>query len=293
MMNAWNHDAPRAWTEHQAAGLQGARRPRVITVTGGKGGVGKSSVAVNLAMTLAMGSDSVMLLDADMSLANVDVMLGLSPALHLGHLLDGQCDLDQLRVGAAHGLQVIPGCSGSRKLAQLNAAEHAAVIRAFDTLPAPPHYLVVDTAAGVSDSVALFAAAADDVLLVVCDEPTSLTDAYAQIKILRRDFHIQRFHMVASMVRNAAEARGLYEKLVKVTDRFLDVAIDFSGMVPHDDHLRHAIRRQTAVVDLWPHCPASLAFKQLAQQVHTWDALDPSPRGHMTFFSDMDVQTAG
>lgn len=292
-MNMRTNETQLGWADHQATGLQAVRRPRVITVTGGKGGVGKSSVAVNLAMTLAMGQDPVLLLDADMSLANVDVMLGLSPARHLGHLLEGQCDLNQLCMNAAHGLKVIPGCSGSRKLAHLNASEHAAVIRAFDTLPQPPRYMVVDTAAGVADSVALFAAAADDVLLVVCDEPTSLTDAYAQIKVLSRDFQVQRFRMVASMVRNATEARHLYEKLVKVTDRFLDVAIDFSGMVPHDDHLRHAIRRQAAVVDLWPNCPASLAFKQLAQQVHTWDALDPTPRGRMTFFSDMDAQAAG
>lgn len=118
-----------SWQDHQAAGLCSAQRPRVIAVTGGKGGVGKSSVAVNLAMTLAMAQHAVLLLDADLSLANVDVMLGLSPKRHLGHLLEGQCDLEQLLVDAPHGLQVIPGCSGSRKLAQLQAAEYAAVIR--------------------------------------------------------------------------------------------------------------------------------------------------------------------
>ncbi|MFC4764280.1 MinD/ParA family protein [Dyella koreensis] len=260
------------------------RRCRAITIAGGKGGVGKSTVAVNLGMALSMAGHDTMLLDADMGLANLDVLLGLSPARHIGHLLDGTCSLKELMLPAPHGLKVIPAGSGARRLAQLDTREHAAVIRAFDELPDPPEYLLVDTAAGVSDNVVMFAAAADDVVLVVCDEPASLTDAYALTKVLSRDFRVRRFHVVANMVRHAGEARQLYEKLARVCDRFLDVALDFMGTVPYDEHLRQAIRRQSAVVDLWPASRASRGFKQMAGVVDTWGEPQRSGRDRIAFF---------
>ncbi|MGP1665390.1 MAG: MinD/ParA family protein, partial [Rhodanobacter sp.] len=249
---------------------QKRQRCRAIAVAGGKGGIGKSTVAVNLGMALAVAGRDVMLLDADLGLANVDVLLGLSPSRHIGHLLDGECTLEELVLEAPRGLRVVPGGSGARRLAQLDNGQHAAIIRAFDELAQPPQYLLVDTAAGLSDGVAMFAAATDDVIMVVCDEPASLTDAYAMLKVLSRDFGVRRFRMVANMVRNEGEARQLHQKLSRVSDRFLDVVIDFSGWVPHDERLRQAIRRQCAVVDLWPSSRSALAFKQLAGAVDTW-----------------------
>ncbi|MET0329805.1 MAG: MinD/ParA family protein [Dyella sp.] len=282
---------------HQAATLSATapvrRRSRTITVAAGKGGVGKTTVAVNLAMTMAMAGRDVMLLDADMSLANVDVLLGLTPSRHVGHLLDGSCTLHDLIMPAAHGLKVVPASSGTRRLAQLGNGEHAALIRAFDELILPPEYLIVDTAAGVSDNVAMFAAAADDVLVVVCDEPASLTDAYALIKVLSREYGVRRFRMVANMVRHAGEARQLHDKLARVSERFLDVVLDFMGMVPHDERLRQAIRRQAAVVDLWPSSRSSMGFKQLASAVDTWGEPDHSDLGRIAFFSGQAAPTTG
>jgi len=269
------------------------RRCRTIAVAGGKGGVGKSTVAVNLAMALAMAGREAMLLDADLGLANIDVLLGLTPMRHVGHLLDGQCRLDDLLMPAPHGLRVVPAGSGARRLAQLGNDGHAALIRAFDTLDAPPEFLLVDTAAGVSDGVAMFAAAADDVVLVVCDEPASLTDAYALIKVLSRDFGVRRFRMVANMVRNAGEARQLHAKLARVSDRFLDVVIDFAGMVPHDEYLRQAVRRQSAVVDAWPSSRSALAFKQLAGAVDTWREPGSPSFGRIAFFGGQAAPAAG
>ncbi len=281
---------------HQAVSLGQAaprRRCRAIAVAGGKGGVGKTTVAVNLGMTLAIAGHDVMLLDADMGLANVDVLLGLAPSRHLGHMLDGQCTLEELLLEAPHGLKVIPGGSGARRLAQLGNGEHAAVIRAFDELTQPPEYLLVDTAAGLSDNVAMFAAAADDVVLVVCDEPASLTDAYAMLKVLSRDFGVRRFRMVANMVRNAGEARALHQKLSRVSDRFLDVVLDFMGMVPHDERLRQAIKRQSAVVDLWPASRSSQAFKQLAGAVDTWEEPARTGLDRIAFFGGQPAPMAG
>ena len=282
---------------HQAASLQPvvprSRMTRTIAVAGGKGGVGKTTVAVNLAMALAMAGRDVMLLDADMGVANVDVQLGLNPMRHVGHLLEGMCTLQDLVIPAQHGLKVIAGGSGIRRLAKMGNGEHAAVIRAFDDLIQPPEFLVVDTAAGVADNVAMFAAASDDVLIVVCDELASLTDAYALIKILAHDFGVRRFHIVANMVRQAGDAKKLYEKLARVSGRFLDVALDYMGMVPHDEWLRQAIRRQGAVVDLWPSSRAAVGFKQLAGAVDTWGKPAYSDLGRIAFFSGQSVPAAG
>ena len=275
-------------SQDQAFGLASppaCKRCRAIAVAGGKGGVGKTTVSVNLGMALAMGGHDVILLDADMGLANIDVLLGLTPTRHIGHLLDGSCGIEDLLLPAPHGLKVVPAGSGTRRLAQLSNTEHAAVIRAFDDLVTPPDYLLVDTAAGVSDNVAMFAAAADDVVLVVCDEPASLTDAYAMLKVLSRDFGVRRFRMVANMVRNLGEAKQLHQKLARVSDRFLDVALDFMGMVPNDERLRQAIKRQSAVVDLWPSSRSGQAFKQLAGAVDTWGEPERLGLDRIAFFS--------
>ncbi len=269
------------------------KRCRAIAVAGGKGGVGKTTVSVNLGMALAMAGHEVILLDADMGLANIDVLLGLTPTRHIGHLLDGSCAIEDLLLPARHGLKVVPAGSGTRRLAQLSNSEHAAVIRAFDDLVAPPDYLLVDTAAGVSDNVAMFAAAADDVVLVVCDEPASLTDAYAMLKVLSRDFGVRRFRMVANMVRNLGEARQLHQKLARVSDRFLDVALEFMGMVPNDERLRQAIKRQSAVVDLWPSSRSGQAFKQLAGAVDTWGEPERLGLDRIAFFSRQAAVATG
>lgn len=299
MVSSLTEMAPPPVVHHaptQAANLD--RRPtrqrcRTIAVCGGKGGVGKTTVAVNLGMTLAMMGRETMLLDADMGLANVDVLLGLAPSRHLGHMLDGQCGLSDLVLEAPHGLKVIPAGSGARRLAQLGSGEQAAVIRAFDELPQVPDFLLVDTAAGISDAVAMFAAAADDVVLVVCDEPASITDAYAMAKVLSRDFGVKRLHMVANMVRNLGEARALHQKLARVTDRFLDVMLDFMGWVPQDERLRQAIRRQNAVVDVAPGSRSAQAFKQLAGAAVTWAEPDRPGRDRIAFFSGQAAPATG
>lgn len=283
---------------HQASTLlMGSTSPRhrcrTIAVAGGKGGVGKSTVAVNLGMALSMAGRDVILLDADLGMANVDVLLGLTPSRHIGHLLDGNCTLEDLLLTAPHGLRVIPAGSGARRLAQLDNGEHAAIIRAFDELAQPPQYLLVDTAAGLSDNVAMLAAAADDVVLVVCDEPASLTDAYALTKVLSRDFGVRRFRMVANMLHNEGDARQLHRKLSRVSDRFLDVVIDFAGWVPHDERLRQAIRRQNAVVDLWPSSRSALAFKKLAGVVDTWAEPERAGRDRIAFFGGRATPATG
>lgn len=261
------------------------RRPRVIAVTGGKGGVGKSCVAVNLALALAMSGRDTLLLDADLGLANVDVLLGLQPKCNIANLLAGDCSIEDLVLPAPHGLKVVPATSGKSSMVEMSRAEYAAVIRAFDDYPAPPEFLIVDTAAGISASVSMFSVAADDVLLVACDEPASLTDAYALVKVLAREYDVHRFKVVANMVYNASHGRQLFDKLERVTTRFLDVHLQFCGFIPHDEHLRRAVRRQMGVVDAWPGSPSAQAFKKLAMAADKWEESSEA-HGRIGFFAE-------
>ena len=182
----------------QAAGLRRMNDPKpvkVIAVTSGKGGVGKTNLSVNLGTALAQGGRGVLLMDADLGLANVDVLLGLSPRRNLSHVIAGEATLEEIIVQATDGLSVIPAASGVQRMAELAPAEHAGLIRSFSELSQDIEYLIVDTAAGISDSVMSFARAAREVLVVVCDEPSSITDAYALIKVLNRDHRVQHFHI--------------------------------------------------------------------------------------------------
>jgi len=171
----------------------------------------------------------------------------------------------------------------------LTAQEHAGLIQAFSEISDDLDVLIVDTAAGISDGVMSFARAAQEVLMVVTDEPTSITDAYAQIKLLNRDYGLFRFRVIANMVKSPQEGHALFAKLTKVTDRFLDVALQYVGSVPQDDAIRRAVQRQKAVLDAYPRAKASTAFRGLAKKVDSWP-LASTPRGHLEFFVEKLVQ---
>lgn len=267
-----------------------AKHPvQVIAVTGGKGGVGKSNVSVNLAIALAEQGRRVVVLDADLGLANIDILLGISAARTIEHVLAGECDLRDIMVRGPGGIRIVPAASGTQRLSQLNSMEHAGLIQAFSDLGDDIDVLIVDTAAGISDTVINFVCAAQEVILVVTDEPTSITDAYAQIKLLNRDFGLFRFRIVANMVRTPQDGHALFAKLAKVTDRFLDVALQYVGAIPFDDAVKRAVQRQKAVVDAYPRARASIAFRALAKKVDAWP-LPQTPRGHLEFFVDRLVQ---
>ena len=258
---------------------------QVIAVTGGKGGVGKTSTSVNLAIALANKGRRVLLMDADLGLANVDIMLGLKAKRTLADVIDGDCDLQDVILEGPGGIKIVPASSGIHKMTMLGAREHGGLIYAFSEFSDQIDVLITDTAAGISDTVVSFVQAAQEVLLVVCNEPASITDAYAQIKLLTTDYGVFRYHIVASQVKSVAEGRQLFSKLCNVTDRFLDVALDFIGAIPFDEHVRKAIKSQKAVVDAYPRCQASAAYHALADKVD--DLPLPSvPRGNLEFFVD-------
>lgn len=270
----------------QAAGLRRIAKPRpvrVLAVSSGKGGVGKTNVSVNLGIALAQEGKEVMLMDADFGLANVDVMLGLHPTYNLSHVISGERSLEEVIIPGPSGLRVVPASSGVKKMAELDITQHAGVIRAFSELSHQLDVLIIDTAAGISESVVSYARAAQEVVMVVCDEPASITDAYALIKLLNRDYGINRFRILANMVLSAQEGRALFQKLTAVTDRYLDIAMDFMGAIPYDDYLKKAVQKQRAVVEAYPRSKAALAFKKLAQKTDHWP-LPSSAGGHLEFF---------
>jgi flagellar biosynthesis protein FlhG len=270
----------------QAAGLRRAINPapvRVIAVTSGKGGVGKTNVSVNLAVSLAQAGRHVMLMDADLGLANVDVMLGLHPEYNLSHVLSGERSLEEIIVDGPAGVKIIPAASGVKNLLNLEARQVAGIVSAFSELSQPIDTLIIDTAAGLSTDVVSFARAAQEVIIVVCDEPASITDAYALIKVLNRDHGVERFRILANMVRSIREGYDLFNKLSRATDRFLSVSLDYLGGIPHDESLRHAVQKQRAVVDAYPSSRSAQTFKKLAEKADKWP-VPSSASGHLEFF---------
>ncbi len=264
----------------------GARAPvRVIAVASGKGGVGKTSVSVNLAMSLVHAGQRTLLLDTDLGLANVDVMLGLSPRFTLADVFAGRCELRDTLLEGPRGLWVVPAASGKRHMTELTPQQHVGLVHAFCELDLPIDVMVVDNAAGISDSVLTFCQAAQDVIVVVCDEPASVTDAYALIKVLSRERGVTRVQVLANQVQHAAEGRQLFEKLERVSARFLDVTLHYLGAIPRDEWLRRAIQRQEAAVEAFPGCPSALAFREIARKARQWQS-PVGPRGGVEFFME-------
>ncbi|HIA09079.1 MAG TPA: MinD/ParA family protein [Chromatiaceae bacterium] len=276
----------------QAAGLRQMVSPKpvkVIAVASGKGGVGKSNVSINLATCMAANGHNVMLLDADLGLANIDVLLGLRPIYNLSHVLDGERTLDEILMTGPGGIQVIPASSGMQHMAELSPAEHVGVVRAFSELSYDVDTLIIDTAAGISDSVVTFSRAAQEIVVVVCDEPASITDAYALIKLLNQRYGINRFRVLANMVQSTQEGRNLFAKISKVTDSYLDVMLDFCGIIPFDEFIRKSVRKQRAVSELFPRSRSAQAFKNLARKADNWP-LAASAGGHLEFFVERLIQ---
>jgi flagellar biosynthesis protein FlhG len=225
---------------------------RVIAVTGGKGGVGKSTVAVNLATGLAAAGRRVVL-------------------------------LDEILVNAPQGFMIVPAASGAADLANLDATAHLGLVQGFSALGARVDVLIVDTAAGIAPGVLQFSQAAQQVLVVLCDEPASMTDAYALVKVLSRNHGVRHFRVLANMAASSAAGESLFRRFERVTARFLDVALEYAGAIPQDEALRRAVRAQRPVLEAFPASPAARAFKKLTACADSWPA-PAGPRGNLEFF---------
>ncbi len=234
-----------------------------------------------------------MLLDADLGLANVDVILGLHPLYNLSHVISQERTLDEVILTGPNGIRIIPASSGIKRMAELTPAENAGIIHAFSELNDSLDIMLIDSAAGISDSVVTFSRASHEVIVVVCDEPASITDAYALIKLLSQDYGVDRastFWPTGS--RPCRKAANCIAKLVRVTDRFLDVTLNFSGSFPKTRNCARPCRRNAPWCEAFPGSRSTEAFHRLAAQIiGRW----PMPRGasgYLQFFIERLINPA-
>jgi flagellar biosynthesis protein FlhG len=243
---------------------------RVITVTSGKGGVGKSSISLNLAISISRMGKRVVLLDADFGLANIEVMLGVRPKANLADLMFRGKDLKDIIMDGPEGIKFISGGSGIQELARMNKEQCIYLTKKLVELDELADVIIIDTGAGISDSVLEFVASSNEVLLIATPEPTSITDAYALLKALNRKSEFSKssttIKMIANRVRNEDEGRNvLYENMKNVVDRFLNISLEFLGSIPQDDQVSRAVMKQTPVTICAPNCGASRAIEDMAK----------------------------
>ncbi len=258
--------------------------PQVLSVTSGKGGVGKTNLSVNLAYCLSRLGRKVVLLDADLGLANVDILLGLTPTTNLFHLFHEGVDLKQVLMETPYGFSILPASSGVSDMLALSTGQKLDLLEAMDYLEGRINYLIVDTGAGINDNVIYFNLAARERLLVLTTEPTSLTDAYALIKVMHMQHDVHRFRVVVNMAPSLKAAKAVYEKLATACDHFLSgISLDFTGVVPADPAVKNAVIRQKPFCFLSPEAPASKKLMELAQTIDSWD-VDAKLDGNIKFF---------
>ncbi len=277
-----------------SVGKSGARarareaRPHTLAVTSGKGGVGKSNVAVNIALELAALGDRVSLLDADLALANADVLLGLNPQYHLGHVLQGQRTLQEVVIEVSDGLRLIPGGSGIEDLANLTRGQHAHLMNELQALEAEADCMIIDTAAGLAENVIGVLRAADEVIVVTTPDPTSVVDAYAMIKVLHQQKPTKPILVIINDVVGIGDAERIFAQLQTTVTRFLDHRLVHLGTIPRDAELAEAVREQIPVVQYAPDAPASRALRSIARQLKLHFSPWPTvPKGSYSFWSTL------
>ena len=239
----------------------------VVAVTGGKGGVGKTNVAVNFAVALSKHGRDVVLFDADLGLANVDLLMGLSIEHNLAHVVSGPKSISEIIVTDETGVRVIPASSGITEMVDLLPERRAELIRGLSDQLVAPDVMIVDTGAGIDQTVQTFVAACQIPVLVVCDEPASLTDCYALIKVLRLSKNIKQFNVVVNQVDSQSQGRNLFERLSMVASKHLDVELSYLGSVPTDPYLKRAVQEQRPLVVAYPRSPAALALGSCAERL--------------------------
>jgi flagellar biosynthesis protein FlhG len=258
--------------------------PRVISVSSGKGGVGKTNIVTNLAYCLAKMGKKTLILDADLNLANVDVILGITPKYNLHHVFLGEKSLSDIVVKGPGGMMILPASSGVMELGDLSEEQKLYFLSEITELGNSIDILLIDTAAGLNNNVIYFTLAAQERIIVLTPEPTSLTDAYAMIKVLSSRHNVKKFRILVNSAQSAKEARSVYRQITLVADRFLDtLSLDYLGFIPHDPKLPKAVRAQRLVAELSPNAAISNQFLHLADQISK-EEVTPQIDGNIQFF---------
>lgn len=277
--------------DHRSAVHDSLAPVQTIAVVGGKGGVGVTNVAVNLAVAMGASNQQVLLVDGDLALGNVDCLLNLKATQTLRDVMKGECELVDVVIPGPSGVSVIPSPNGDLEMSRLSQFDHARLVSLFSDPRLQADTLLIDVGSGLNDRTVFFAQAAREILVVVSDEPTAIKDALTTIRLLSESGAVRRFRVVANQTSSAQHGLDLYAKLVKYADRHLDVLLDFCGSIPFDPQLNNAVRQRSSVVSASPRSPSALAFKKLARRVDRWPN-PATPSGRIEFFVERLVQTA-
>lgn len=265
------------------------KETRVIAITSGKGGVGKTNIVANLGLALSKLGKKVLILDADLGLGNLDVLLGLAPRYNLSHVISGEKSLEEIILKGPGKLEILPASSGIQELTQLSKQQKIQILTKLDLLIDSFDILLIDTAAGISTNVLDFNATAQEILVVVSPEPTSLTDAYALMKVLSLKYSEKHCKLLVNQVANDQEGRDIYRQLNIVTERFLDISVKYFGCVLFDEKVTKSVRRQQMVLELYPDSPASKSLGMLAKKIKNMKS-SKSTKGDSNLFWEHLVQ---
>ncbi|MGD9949511.1 MAG: MinD/ParA family protein [Desulfobulbus sp.] len=256
---------------------------RVFAITSGKGGVGKTAVVANMAVLLARMGKRVLILDADLGLANIDVVFGLAPGHNLNHFFSGEQGLEAILTDGPEGIKILPAGSGVQRFTRLDSHQKMRLLEALDEMNNDFDFVLIDTEAGISENVTYFNTAAQEILVVTTPEPTAITDAYALMKLLSNQYHEKHFNLIVNFIKNEDEALDVYRKLTMVANRYLDISIDYIGSIPRDKMMVDAIRKQRVLVQLYPESKTACAFEALARTI-VQEPQTIEPKGSIQFF---------
>jgi len=266
--------------------------PKVIAVTSGKGGVGKTNIVGNLAVALTKMGKRVVIIDADVGLANIDIVFNLRPEYSIRHVVSSEKSLDQVMVKTHHGIGIIPGGSGFADLTQLNEGEKLTLLSEFETLADKADIIFVDTGAGISSNVLYFNAASDECLVVATTEPTSITDAYALMKVMSQKYGTRYFKLLVNMADSEKDAKRVYASLSNAMDKFLkNVVLEYTGFIPYDRQVQRAVQKRALVLDEFPDSMAAGAVEKIASTLLASGDKNRSD-GNLTFFMNRVFQAA-
>ena len=244
-------------------GQKKRKNVKTIAIASGKGGVGKTNVVANLAIALRRLGKNVMVLDADLGLSNIDVLLQLAPKYNIQHVLSGELTLKDIVVEGPIGIKILPASSGIQELTSLNEFQRLKLLEEFDAYDGDLDFLLIDTAAGISENVAFFCIAAQDIVVITSPEPTAITDAYALIKVLFTRYQEKEFRILVNLARSSEEGFEVFRRLSIAAEKFLNISLDYLGHIPLDEYMQKAVRAQRALLEIYPNSTASREFAEI------------------------------
>ena len=257
--------------------------PRVISITSGKGGVGKTNIASALSVEFSRMGLRVLIIDTDLGLANLDIVLGIQPRFSLLHVVEGKQRLNDVIVNYSDYIDLIPAGSGISEIHTLSPEQRLILVNEIDNLEKEYDILILDTGAGISPNVLYFNSTSQELIIVVTPEPTSVADAYAMIKLLYLNRGIVRFQLLMNQVKSRQEAMDLFRGISLVTERFLKLSLSYLGHVVTDDHIRRAVMKREPFPLCYPNAPASRCVAEIAKRLHT-NPPPPELNGGLKFF---------